>query len=731
MGDGGVRERSRRLYADGKAVLAARFDPVRGLIRDETDLGTFHPTRESLGYARCLLHDSAGDDADAALSARIIGEVLAVQERQPGNIHEGNFPWMADDGYVADLNAVEFCLEHLCSIVRESDAKLPTATRDAIRAAMHLGLAEVARLDVGVEYTNICLLDCYNSILGGQWLGAEGWVERGARKLARWANYTAASGAPREYNSPTYAGVDLHALAEIAEHAADPATRLLARLMEERLWLHAATHYHAPTAQVAGPHSRAYQNDVTGGRGSLKTTMYKLLGDEALIRKTPFYPLRQGDGHVAAALAEYHLPEPVLALLREMPYPFTVRETADGELGLDLSTTLTADWALGVASREYSTQSDNLILHYRKEATPGFGVVYTRFILNDRRLGGTLHATDRNRSNNIADVGAFRGVHGRNKVIGVYGLLPQHENLSSIKLDCFIPGRAALGRVLIGDRSVESLPIEVPPGVPLIIEDGAVYVGLLPLRHSNLGRVAPVRLEEDGGDLVLSTVIYEGPEKRFWEYSALGGPFYRGNIECGVVLEVASREQFPDAAAFAAHLAVATVEDATVEGVRQIRYRSGGDNLLLRYSLSDMAVIERRVNGEQVVSVPLDSPVAVQCHVSPLVLGGIRLDVPVEPAANWLSTDPEGGTIIATRATATPGPFALHLPDGRSVSAPALGLARITCRPGSGEVAIECAGQPAVLTLAGWFEHPAVVLNGEAASDRLRAGAAGEWFLSS
>jgi hypothetical protein len=353
--------------------------------------------------------------------------------------------------------------------------------------------------------------------------------------------------------------------------------------MEERLWLHAATHYHAPTAQVAGPHSRAYQNDVTGGRGSLKTTLYKLLGDEALHRKTPFYPLRQGEGHVGAALAEFHCPEPVLVLLRGRQFPFTVRETADAAMGIDLSTTMTEDWALGVASREYGPQADNLMLHYRKEDEPGSGMIYTRFILNDRRLGGTLHATDRSRSNNIADVGAFRGLHFRDKAIGVYGLLPQHENVSSIKLDVFIPGREGLGRVLIGDRVVDSLPCEVPPGVPLIIEDGAIFVGVLPLRHSNLGRSAPVRLEAEDGDLVLSVVVYEGPEKRFWEYSALGGPFYRGNIECGVVVEVAERGRFADAVVFAAHLAAATVEDVTAEGVRHIRYRSGGDELQMRY----------------------------------------------------------------------------------------------------------------------------------------------------
>jgi hypothetical protein len=723
----GEAARSRWLYEAGKGALAARFDPARELIRAETDEGLFYPTRESLKYARYLLHDAAPPDDDCALAARIIGQVLALQERQPGNIHEGGFPWMADDGHVSDLNAVQFLVEELCHIMIESAGKLPAETRAAIEAALRLGLAEIARLDVDPAYTNICLLDCHNSILGGQVLGAPGWVARGARKLARWADEVAASGAPCEYNSPTYAGVDLGALAAIGEWAADPATRLLARLMEERLWLHTALHYHAPTAQLAGPHSRAYHNDVTGGRGALKTVLYKVLGDERLIRKTPFYPLRQGDGNAGVALTTYHPPAPIRALLETPPLPLTVREGADLAGGLDLSTTLTADWALGVASRGYGPQADNLLLHYRKEAEPGFGVVFCRFILNDRRLGGSYHATDRTRSNNISDAGDFRGLGAGNKAIGVYGFLPQGENLTAVKLDVFFPGRAGLGRILIGDRPVASLPAEVPPGAPLIVEDGAVYIGIRPTRHSNLGRAAPVRLEEDGGDLVLSIVIYEGPAKRFWEYAALAGPFYRGNIECGLILEVAGRDEFASAGAFAAHLAAARVEDAVVEGTRHIRYRSGGDDLTLRYRLADMAVVERRVNGEAVAPVPLDAPCAAQRGAAPLTLGPIRLDAPVEPAANWLYTTPDGATVVAGRATAEAGPWALTLPGGREIIADRFGLARVEATPGAGRLALDLVAPSGALTLRGWPERPVLTINGTDASGALRPAGPGAW----
>ena len=731
--DGGEEARSRQLYEEGKRGLAAQFDAERELIRHDTEEGNYYITRGTIAYARCLLHDAGPGDEDCALAARMIERVLAVQERQPGNIHAGNFPWMVEDGYVADLNAVEFVLQQLCHLLLESGEKLPASTRAAIHEAMHLGLSEVARLDVGVEYTNICLLDCHNSILGGQLLGAPAWTERGSRKLDRWAAYTAASGAPREYNSPTYCGVDLTALAALAEHAADPAVQLQALLLEERLWLHVATHYHAPTAQLAGPHSRAYHNDVTGGRGSLKTVLYQVLGDERLMRRTPFYALRQepGQGDVEVALTTYHCPDAVRALLTDPAHRlFAVRETADAAARLDLSTALTPDWALGVASRSYGVQADNLLLQYRKEAEPGFGVAYTRFILNDRRLGGAYHATDRTRSNNIADVGAFCGLHHHNKAIGVYGLTPQHEDVSSIKLDVFFAGRAGLGRVLVGDRPVEELPVELPSGVPLIVEDGAVYVGVLPLRHSNLGRGAPVRLEEDGGDLVLSTVLYEGPPKRFWEYAALSGPFYRGNVECGLVVEVATREEFPSAESFAAFLAAARLLDVTLDGERTIRYRSGGDDLTLRYRLSDMEIVERQINGAPLVPAPLDARTAAQRHDGPLLLGGHRLEAPRDQAANWLYTSPDGGTVVASRGTRVPGPWEFRLAGGRRVASEALGLARVRYAAGDGRLDVELAGSPADLTLRGWRERPAIAINGADAGERVRETAPGEWLVA-
>jgi len=702
--DAHTRTRAQSLYDAGVQALAAQFDPDRGLLRQTTDDGDYYPTRENLRYARCLLRD--GDAGAQERGTAILAAVLAVQEQQPGNIHEGNWPWMCDDGHVTDLNAVQFESEILCHLLLESATVLPAPLRAAARDALALALAEIARLDVDVAYTNICLLDIHNSVLGGRILGLPGWYERGARKLVRWADYTAASGAPREYNSPTYGGVDLTALAALVEYAPDPDTRLLARVMEERLWLHTATHYHAPTAQLAGPHSRAYHNDVTGGRGLLKTTLYQVLGDERLYRRTPFYVHRQGDGNVDVGLATYHCPPAVRALFTDKPLPFSVRETADVAEGLDLSTTLTPEWALGVASRSYSGQSDNLLLTYRKEAAPGFGVLFTRFITNGKRLGSTYNASDRTWVNNLSDEGIFRGLHHRNIAIGVYGLAPQSGNLSRAALDVFVVGHAGLGEVSLGTTPIASLPADIPPGAPLIVEDGDVWIAVRSLRHSNLGRHAPVTLEERDGDLVLSTTIYDGPPKQFWEYRTLDGPFYRGNIESGVIVQVGTRAEFPTAEAFATTLATAQLDEVTTNGVRTIRYRSGGDDLLLRYRLTDMAIIERQVNGTPLLPVALASPNAVQ-GTGTVTLGGYTL-AGADDAAHWLVVSPDSETVTATRVRGGGEPWSLRFPGGEQITITSAGPLRLTYAPRAGTVDVEYVGPLPTITYDGWQTRPTV-----------------------
>ena len=47
-------------------------------------------------------------------------------------------------------------------------------------------------------------------------------------------------------------------------------------------------------------------------------------------------------------------------------------------------------------------------------------MVYTRYLLNDKWLGDSYHATDRTRSRNLIDEGQFFGAQDGPRAIGVY-----------------------------------------------------------------------------------------------------------------------------------------------------------------------------------------------------------------------------------------------------------------------------------------------------------------------
>jgi hypothetical protein len=355
-------------------------------------------------------------------------------------------------------------LEALIDIWFRFRDQLTSGLRRRIRGAVRLGLGEIERLDVHLSYTNICLLDIHNTVLGSQLPGDAHHHERGKRKLDAWIAYTARSGAPHEFNSPTYCAVDINALASLAQHARDRGVALKARLMEERLWLHVGAHFHRPTCQISGPHCRAYRHDTTGAGGYLKAVLYKELGFPELRRPTPYYPWSGEEGHVGIALGRYHLPDHLRALFDEKTAEWEVRETADADLGLDLTSYLTPDYCLGTASTSYSVgeppepwpQSNAAALYYRRDREPGYGLLYTRYTINEYDSRHMADEQGRIR-HDLWDLGQFRGVQHRQRAIWVYGLppMPITASVHTLKLDVMLLDPDGDAEVWVGRRRLQ------------------------------------------------------------------------------------------------------------------------------------------------------------------------------------------------------------------------------------------------------------------------------------
>lgn len=700
---------AKRLMQTGLERDRARFDADLGLIEERTDSGVFHPIREAFGYAYTLMQT----EGDVALptAERIIRRALQAQERQAGHIHYGGFKWMDEDQGVTDLNAVQFVPEYLLPLYIDAGERLSPDLRAEILDAVRIATYELESLNVSVAYTNIALLDAFNTVLAGQVLGDEQLLARGRRRLDEWIAFTNRSGAVREYNSPTYLAVDLVALAGLAERAADPAVAIKARLMEERLWLHLATHYHHPSAQLAGPHSRAYHNDVTGGICGIKHILYRCLGDERLQQASDYATHRQSPGSVRAGRALFHVTDYLLHLLSGKPFPYTVQEIADLDNGLGLYTYMTPSYALGTVSAGNNPQNNRLILYYRRDGAPSYGVLFSRYLVNEKAFGSFYHATDRSRGNNLNEERMFWGLQRENKSIAIYALLPQNEPIHSLKTEVFVLNAAGLDEIWVNNERIEQLPRELQPLDALLLADGDTFVALRSLAPSNLGRAAPIVVQERGGELVLSIYNYfQGEAKRFWEY-AMGGPFYKGNIRAGFVIEVGDRAEFGDFAAFRAHIARGHVADRMDRNVRNVSYASGGDLLEIGVDLYANRLVERCVNGAIYQAAILSSPTAVQSSVGELHAGGAKLHT--SPAPVWLLANDDRDCWVAAKPSDEPTPWRFETPAG-SVTCAAFGFGNVVWR-GRERVTIEVlsTGQFAPIRIQAGAASLRVVWNGQ------------------
>ncbi|MFO7170888.1 MAG: hypothetical protein DIU80_022905 [Chloroflexota bacterium] len=710
---------SARLFQAGLAAAHERFDPEAGLLAQRTDTGLYHPIRESFAYAAALVRA----DGERALprAEQIIRRALQAQERQEGNIHHGGFKWMDEDQGVTDLNAVQFALEQLLPFYLDHAERLSPELRAELLECFRIAAAELERLEVHVLYTNIALLDTLNTALAARALGDERLRERARRRFDEWIAFTNRSGAVVEYNSPTYAAVDLGALAELAERAEDHELRVKAQLMEERLWLHAAVHYHHPTAQLAGPHGRAYHNDVTGGICGIKRVLFEVLGDERLLRRSAYAPQRQSEGSIGAG-RPFHLPDYIQRLLREKPAHYVAAEASDADNGVDLYTFMTGEYALGTASVGNHSQNDRLILYYRAPAPRDVGVLFSRYIVNEATFGSHYHATDRSTANNLPEQGQFWGMQHEGKSIALYGLQPQHAPVHSLKTEVYLLDAAQLGEVWVNEQRLEReadgglAERALQPHDALLVRDGDTYIAVRPLAPTNLGRAAPILLRERGGELVLSIYnYYQGEPKSFWEYAQLAGPFYRQNIRAGFVLEVGDREQYGDFAAFRAHVLRGAIEDWQEGTVRRVRYASGPDLLEIAVDLRANRLLERRVNGAPYAPPMLWSPTAVQGRSGPLRAGGAALSAEGAPA--WLVADDEH----ACWAAANPSDEAVRLrleTPAATVESAAFGFGRIVVRGGGRpEIEVLAVRREAPLIIHS-DERPAISWNGADVSDQ-------------
>lgn len=220
----------------GPASSGARDHGIRPL--------SVHLVPQSAWYAVDCLVRGMEDRAE-----RVIAEVTALQYDDPGTVWHGTFARFAEwphpkEGAVEWIDYDPNWRQFIGTTFRLIEDRWGLD----LHAPVELAIAGEPPGRVSPGYSNIALM--------------KAWLEQDEDDAAKVVDRFRAHGAFDEYNSPTYYGIDLFALALWRVLPPTPRFATWAVELETALWRDIARWYHPRLRNLCGPYSRAYGMDM-------------------------------------------------------------------------------------------------------------------------------------------------------------------------------------------------------------------------------------------------------------------------------------------------------------------------------------------------------------------------------------------------------------------------------------------------------------------------------------
>jgi hypothetical protein len=137
---------------------------------------------------------------------------------------------------------------------------------------------------------------------------------------------------------------------------------------------------------------------------------------------------------------------------------------------------------------------------------------------------------------------------------------------------------------------------------PIAIDEGAVYVGILPLRLTDLGqaRQCDLHIHDYSGHLVINISSFEGWSPRSFSYEQIV------STNAGFVIEVHDANKFANFAAFRRWLAQASIDDVSFGEMRTTTYQREGLKLSTAYGPYETMFRYASINNHPVADPPLE-----------------------------------------------------------------------------------------------------------------------------
>ena len=460
--------------------------------------GFVHSTRDALTYAVGLL--DTGQPAHLDRAGAILRRVIALQDSDPASKTHGIWSWFLEEPLAKmsppDFNWADFNGVSLLQVARDHRARLPADLAAAVDASILRACAAIKKRNVGPGYTNIAIMGTYVTLVAGELLSNDEYRTYGLERLARFHAYTRDNGPFEEYNSPTYTIIALLELSRLKAHVRTPSAQPLIDDLLRHAWQEIATHFHAPTRQWAGPHSRAYRSLYSDGTLALiqRATAGRIdFGVDAPDREALRLPV--------------HCPPDLEPLFTSLPAPRTVTETFIKRSNTVGTTYLHPQFALGSINRgDMWNQRRPLLAHFGTAASPGY--LQLRFLKNDYDFSSAI----------------FHGTQREGLVVGAVNLITNggdtHLSLDKVKA-AKIRARDLRLRFELGGPAAKNAALTLTSPTQATLTTGPLTFHVT-LAHARFGELPGKLSTARAGDLrFLDVEFYHGPEREF-DLAALG-----------------------------------------------------------------------------------------------------------------------------------------------------------------------------------------------------------------
>ena len=176
-----------------------------------------------------------------------------------GNMYWG---WTETGGDVGDGNNVEFCVQYGILIKLLFNDRLSPEARVSLDDLFAQTLNGIRRQPVRISYTNIYVMRCWNLLALGEVYNNPTATNEGLKAFDMWLKHVANYG-NREFDSPTYCGVDLESLLLMSRFIKNKAIKTKAADALQFFLTDLSAHYNKAGGYLEGAHSRDY-NRVFG-----------------------------------------------------------------------------------------------------------------------------------------------------------------------------------------------------------------------------------------------------------------------------------------------------------------------------------------------------------------------------------------------------------------------------------------------------------------------------------